>query len=106
MSKALYRIGFAMLCAAFAATVISATTNTFSFGSNLGTLTYTVTSYSLSCVSAFGPVNYTEWDYSGFSYSDPAAGISQPISGDTYYDEGIGGRYVGSGDCPPLSPWR
>lgn len=79
---------------------VSASTNVFSFGSNLGTLTYTATSYAYSCSSQYGIVHYTEWVYGGFIYDNPAASIDQVISGETYYDYGIGGRYVGSGDCP------
>lgn len=86
----------------------SATTysRSYSYGSNLGSLSYTATSTSLSCDSAYGVVDYTRWVYSGFTYADSQAAINQSISGSTWYDLGIGGRYVGSGDCPDASSSR
>jgi hypothetical protein len=82
----------------------SASSGSISFGANLGALNYTVTTTARSCVSAYGPVNYTVYTYNNFDYV--SSNMSQPISGSTYFDYGIGGRYVGSGNCPqyPLGP--
>jgi len=76
-----------------------------SFGANLGSLTYQTTSTPRQCVSAYGPVSYTYVTYSNFNYI-AGDNTSYPIPGSTYSDIGVGGRYVGSGNCPiyPLGP--
>lgn len=82
----------------FALLSASGQTKSYSFGPNLGTFAYTAQSFIRSCASNYGPASYTQWVYSGFSYSNPQAGISQPISGSTVYNE-IGGR-AATGACP------
>ena len=67
-------------------------------GANLGVLNYEVTTGTAHCTSNYGPVTYTYYDFSSFSFVS-AQGITQPIAGSTYWDYGIGGRLL-TGSCP------
>jgi hypothetical protein len=73
-------------------------------GANLGVLNYEVTTGTAHCTSNYGPVTYTYYDFSSFSFVS-AQGITQPIAGSTYWDSGIGGRLL-TGSCPssPYGP--
>lgn len=99
-SRPLGGLGLAVIILIFAAAPASATTysRSFSFGANLGTLTYSANSVARTCTSEYGPVSYTLWTYYNFIYVSSLG--SQVIGGQTWYDFGIGGRLVGSGNCP------
>src|SRR5579863_307995 len=83
-----------------AAPASAQTKESINYGANLGSLSYELTTQAAQCNSnGYGVIDYTIYTVGDFSFVSAGSG-TQPISGSTYWDVGIGGRLIGSGDCP------
>jgi hypothetical protein len=83
-----------------AAPASAQTKESINYGANLGSLSYEVSTQAAQCTSeGYGVIHYTIYTFDTFSFVSAGSG-TQPISGSTYWDVGIGGRLIGSGDCP------
>jgi len=98
--RKLRALALLMLSAAWIAAPASATSESISYGANLGKLNYVMTTQAAQCNSnGYGVIHYTIYSFYDFSFVSAGSG-TQPISGSTYWDVGIGGRLIGSGSCP------
>jgi hypothetical protein len=91
--------GLTLLVLGAMLTAAPASAQTINYGSNLGSLNYKLTTQPATCTSEYGKETYTIYTWESFSFVSADNG-TQAISGSTYWDVGIGGRLIGSGNCP------
>ncbi|HSS98916.1 MAG TPA: hypothetical protein VLK33_17900 [Terriglobales bacterium] len=92
---ALYGLIFAGV--GFLAPAASAQTQSFDFGTGLGTLTYFASGDTEFCTGLHGfQAQFTNWSFSNFAYTGPD-NVTHPISGFTTYVEGLARA---QGNCP------
>jgi hypothetical protein len=75
------------------------TQESINFGANLGTLDYTVSTQAETCTSEYGLTDYTIYTFNNLVFH-LANNTTQQINNETWWDVGVGGRIIGSGDCP------